>query len=467
MHKFLSALLLLLLLVFTGNATAQAPIPLPQFDQPVSISSGNHSAGENSGIAFSKVVSVPGAAWLQLEFGDYNLGDSSYIKITSLLDGAEQELDSNAMATWQGNTALFNGDAVRVDLVAAGSDSNVSMSISNVNVGEVPQVELTTQTICGNADNRVGSTQNGIGRLLGTGVCTGWLTSTGAVLTAGHCAASANSSGAVLQFNVPDSSSTGAINNPSPIDQYPVISSSIVNQSGSATLGNDWLIFEVGNNSSGQSAIARENYWFRTTRNYTASQLGTVRITGFGADGPAPGFGSTGTPRNSDTFTLQTHASSSSISETINNANSIYWNYRAESQGGNSGGPVLKSGTNTAVGIHTNGGCGNIGGYSNPFNLPSGTNKGVSFENTSLEVAMNDYYGTNTYFIDRAHPHRSSTTSGWSTMTPNSGFNTGFVNSPDNAQLRIVEGTYAEEGIYTEPKILLAPVGSVYINGNP
>lgn len=68
--------------------------------------------------------------------------------------------------------------------------------------------------------------------------CTGWLTSTGAVLTAGYCATAQRLPRLkTMEFNVPVSQPDGTIQRAQPKDQYPIDSASFISNTGD---GNDW-----------------------------------------------------------------------------------------------------------------------------------------------------------------------------------------------------------------------------------
>ena len=86
--------------------------------------------------AFRQEVRVPGAPWVQLRFGDHNLGSESYVTVTSLKDGASQRLDSLSLSQWQNSTALFNGDAVKVELHVAPGEEGIFFRIEEVIAGE-------------------------------------------------------------------------------------------------------------------------------------------------------------------------------------------------------------------------------------------------------------------------------------------------------------------------------------------
>lgn len=282
------------------------------------------------------IVEVPGATWLRLYFENVSLGRESYVRITSLEDGAVQILDARKMVQWNNSSAYFNGDQVRIEVISKG-DEDVSVAIKEVDAGE-PEVSTFSQ--CGPTDDRITSTDAAIGRIVPVG-CTGWIIKNGKMVTAGHCT---GSSMQVLQFNVPQSNSNGSIVHPAPSDQY-----TITNVVGGSL---DWAVFETLTNSeTGLTAIDAQGKSFDVKQ---VNSAGTIRITGFGVD--------SGT-RNQ---TQQTHSGPYSSST----SSKIY--YTVDTEGGNSGSPVIDESTGHAIGVHTHGGCSSSGGTN------SGTNARVT-----------------------------------------------------------------------------------------
>ena len=138
-------------------------------------------------------------------------------------------------------------------------------------------------------------------------------------------------------------------------------------------VGNDWAVFQVlPNTQTGLMPIDAQGAAFTVSNTASPS---TVRITGFGVDGPPPRFGNP-PPRNADNQTQQTHTGT--LTENSGGPNAGTLRYAVDTQGGNSGSPVIVEGTDTTIGIHTNGGCGTSGG----------TNAGTSFRNQALWNAI-------------------------------------------------------------------------------
>src|SRR5262245_1629178 len=88
-------------------------------------------------------VEVEGANWLRLSFGgielagDERAGTGSFLRITSMLDGASQTLHASHVREWQHTSAYFNGDALLVELVAEPGTGPNRATLVAVTVGDV------------------------------------------------------------------------------------------------------------------------------------------------------------------------------------------------------------------------------------------------------------------------------------------------------------------------------------------
>lgn len=199
------------------------------------------------------------------------------------------------------------------------------------------------QTICGSTDNRVLAGHAGSARVIlkrgtSTYICSAWLASTkNGFATAGHCLSGTITS-ITAQFNVPNSTTSGAIVNPSASNQYGWISSS--RRYSDAGPGSDYGVFRT-NQSAGLWPYQRQG---------TRFTLGSGSV---GSTYNRHGFGSASGTRN---FAAKRHSGAfSSVS-----GYSIRFN-TLDSTGGDSG-SVYYSGT-VAIGVHTHGGCTATGGY--------------------------------------------------------------------------------------------------------
>ena len=112
-------------------------------------------------------------------------------------------------------------------------------------------------------------------------------------------------------------------------------------------IGNDWGVFEVFANSvTGMMPIDAQGAHFELVQDLGPP---TIRITGFGVD-----F------NNGDrNQTQQTHAGPNAGSS------GTTMRYQTDTEGGNSGSPVIDEATGNAVGVHTHGGCSTGGGGNN------------------------------------------------------------------------------------------------------
>lgn len=211
------------------NVTAQMK-PLDQVAVPVAVSSGDvRNTSLSRRPVFDRVVRVPDAQWIRLTFDDVVLGSppaagqETILRVTSLADGAVQTLDAIELGQWQNTSAYFNGDAVKVELIADPAAAPSRLVISTVMAG-IPD-EGAVASICGEQDDRLPSADPASGRGLPAG-CTAWLFADegGCMLTAGHCLLNAFD---VVEFNVPLSDGAGMMVHPGPEDQYAVHTQSV------------------------------------------------------------------------------------------------------------------------------------------------------------------------------------------------------------------------------------------------
>ena len=388
---------------------------------------------------FSDVIFEPDAKAMRVIFDRVNLGKESYVKIESLTDQATQILDATSMADWKNASAYFNGNKIRVSLHVATGDEGVFFNTSGVMAETVKIGEIITYTQCGSSDNRVLSSDPAIGRFTnGNGAAgTGWICSNGSILTAGHVWTNAINplNYNLIEFNVPLSDNNGSVNHPGPEDQYP-LSQGWVQDDG---LGNDWAVFTCNPNANtGLLPAQGQQAFYRMSRDHSPS---TIRITGYGDD-------------TGNRYRVQQTHSGSNEGETNTNANRIYWSYRADTENSNSGSPVIYNGlsTPTAIGIHTNGGCTTSGG----------ANKGVSFENNSLEQNIHQVWGSQSAakYVDRGD---IVTSEDGSVLRPYNTVLEGVNAVSSGGTVPVVSGNYNESMTINKPVTLVAPVGNVHI----
>lgn len=446
--------------------------PVPYHFEPYDLDT-RQQAGPETAVAgnFSQIISIKEAVWLRLHFSEYELGRSSYLTITSLQDGGDQRLDGRSMAQWENSSAVFNGDAVEIELHVDPNDENVYFVIDTVVVGDPQDVaapesvssatEPGTESLC-SVDNRVASTDGRVGRLF-FGGCTAWLISNGRLLTAGHCVDfDPDQSGpllpdgvldlsGVVEFNVPASLANGTTVAANPDDQYPINTSSVVwrfDGEGQG-LGKDWAVFTVNDNSNtGLTPFQAQGGFFRTTNDNPAVG-NTIRVTGMGLDNtPA---GSTG-GRNAQNFTNQTNTGGY-VDENVSGSD-IWHRYAVDTTGGNSGSPVIWNSNGFTIGIHTNAGCASDG---------SGANSGTSFEVNALETAIDNHPGSNTIYADKT---RLGATENGTIYHPHDTITEAVTTVPTGGKVSIVTGTYNDTGLFTKQMFMVAPVGSALI-GQP
>jgi len=341
-------------------------------------------------------VSIKGAEWLQLKFGNFQLGIGGKLTISTAA-GQSQTFSQDQLENWKGLTAIFNGSELTIALApsenAADNGNEISATIEEIIIGlpgqkveaavssapkplrdllgddlnryiphdppRQPEVRRT-ESRCGPNDDRVASNHLLTGRIMPIG-CTGWIIQGGALLTAGHCIGPSTQT---IEFNVPASKPDSTTVSPEIRDQYRVIDSSIVHADNGT--GDDWAIFEVlPNTETGLTPITAQKGAFHLSNTANPSD---VRITGFGVDD------------GSANQTQQTHVGALTDHQ-VGGLNSATLRYSVDTEGGNSGSPViLEGGGQVAIGIHTNAGCSAIGG----------SNAGTSFRNQGLWAAINN-----------------------------------------------------------------------------
>lgn len=344
-YGIISIFIFTLLLSPIFGQNAEIPFHIEQYKLESGFYNGSGIAESNSENVFTSIVKSEGAPWIAVRFSDANLGEDSYIIVKSLLDNHWQRLNAKSIKEWYYSSAYFNGEAVEISLFVAPNDKEVFINVEEVIVGEWVD-NNGIESICDGNDFRVASNHPAVGRIISVG-CTGWIIPNGKIVSAGHCyAGSAN----VLQFNVPMSLPNGTIQHPGPQDQYSVNSASRV--FANSGVGNDWGVAEVFPNSvTTLMPIQAQNAFFTLVQNLGPD---TIRITGYGVDGPPPGFGSG--VRDSTNQTQQTHKGPNA------NSTGVTMRYRADTQGGNSGSPIIDEATGSSVGVHTHGGCTSTGG---------------------------------------------------------------------------------------------------------
>ena len=320
-------------------------------------------------VVWSTIVSVDRASWLRISYQSVMLsgspnpgGDGSFLRMTSMRDGAIMTQHMRHVNEWQNTSAYFNGDSVLVEVLAQPGTGANRLMIKGATAGPLSQGE--PDSICGTIDDRTLSFDDRVARVMPVG-CTAWMINdcNHCFLSAGHCGISGTQ---VIQFNVPLSSGGGTPQSPPPSDQYAIDSASIQEQSGGTFIGNDWAYFGCFANSTtglapydAQGSVAFD----LVNPPSVGSPAQTIRITG---------CGSTSSPVSPTWYLVQkTHTGP------YFDLSGDVIQYTVDTTGGNSGSPVILEGSNNAIGIHTNAGCNSVGG-----------NQGCASTNADLQVAL-------------------------------------------------------------------------------
>ncbi|MDR7377111.1 hypothetical protein J2X19_001769 [Rhodoferax ferrireducens] len=385
---------LLPILLLSSADTWSQPAPIPRDVVPYQATSGVYDGQLLAVVADTREVRIANAPWLQLHFKAYELGAESFITVTSIADGGVQILNARTLDQWRSNSAYFNGDAVKITLHPAPGDKGVFYSLDGVVIGakvEPSAHELRgPMALCG-TDDRVHSNDPRSARIVPVG-CTGWLVSTGAVLTAGHCT-DPLSELAVLEFNVPASTPDGSIRFASPANQYAIDAKSVVASEGE---GNDWAIFTThANPNTHLFPATAQKAFYRMSSNLMTFGTGPaqVQVTGYGVDNTPPGIKG---GRNAQNQTEQTDVGLF-LGEDEIDPHKVVIKYRVDTMGGNSGSPVIYPGTDITIGIHTHGGCGID---------PATSNQGTGFKNQQLEGALQQFltfFAEQVTYVDGGH----------------------------------------------------------------
>ena len=313
-------------------------------------------------VVFSKIVRIKRVPWLQLLFDKTNLPVGSKLRITSLQDKVALTLDGVSLADYGNATCYFNGDAVRIELIAAPRTKANRVLVVGA-VSGLGTAVGSPETICGNKDDRKQSLDKRAGRLqVG---CSAWLFARDAMATAGHCMGSMNQ---FMEFNVPNSTSSGGIVRSHPDDQYRVVSSTVKLLSNG--VGQDWSVAQLAKNANtGKLPGDAQGSWY---------SVGTVPTSTIGQNIRITGYGST-SPRNFLYLVQKTHVGP------MHTIQSTYVRYRTDTTGGNSGSPVIHENTGKVVGVHTHGGC----------TVSGGANYGTRVDRSDFAAAIQALLGTN------------------------------------------------------------------------
>ena len=332
-----------------ANLVNPKPPALESIEVPVMVNSGLVWADpdvQGAQVVFSVEISEPGAPWLRMKFDDVMLSgsirdqDNAYLIITSHLDGAHQYLNAEHIEQWRHTSAYFNGDTVTIDLVAyPGAGANM-LTMSGFTAGVEMFME---ESICGAVDDRLPSDDPRAGRAVPI-FCSAWLIDdcNNCLITAGHCQTGVD----VMEFNVPLSNGNGQAQHPPPEDQYAVDLTSLQGNGGQG-VGNDWAYFGCfPNPNTGLTPAEAQGDVYQLAEVQPPDNDQDIRITGYGSGGQQPEWN----------FAQKTHVGPIVLSQ------GSTLKYQTDTTGGNSGSPVIDESTGSAIGVHTHGGCNNVGG---------------------------------------------------------------------------------------------------------
>lgn len=126
-----------------------APVPISHHIEPYTLDSGmlagaEREEGGKAAIRFKKTIQVEGVPWVRLHFSDYNLGERSYIVITSLFDGDSQRLDATELEERDGVTDYFYGDTVELELYVPPGETGIFLKMQRITIGDYEETSTET-----------------------------------------------------------------------------------------------------------------------------------------------------------------------------------------------------------------------------------------------------------------------------------------------------------------------------------
>jgi V8-like Glu-specific endopeptidase len=473
---FIAIMMGVIMLSALWPAEARETKRQPLQRQPYGAELGRRSGAVAAGIehVHRQVIEYAGTSLMQLHFGEYRLGEGSFLTVISLADGGLQRLDAAGIESWFGSSAMFNGDAVEIELHSAAGDDDAFVVVESVSVSDPPDHQIVraqgaVASICNDGDNRGNSNDSRVARLSTMGFwpggCTAWLISNGAVLTAGHCGdPDGDLTGAYIEFSVPPSMSDGRSVAADPSDQYPV-SNGAYHWYASNGEGDDYQVFVVSTNSTTGLRAHIQQGFFRLSDSSPAADT-TLRVTGFGLDNiPAGSAGSSALccdASNDDVCEYDCNSDSVTQQTSTGRLDAIgggVVEHEVDTMPANSGSPVIWESNGLALGIHTTGGCDEF--------FSDYDNAGTAFSHGTLAARINDYRGSNAIYVDVA---RNITLPTGTVFRPWKTVALGAAVVPDGGVVSIVEGTYPASDGNTfiagddgKAMTLEAPVGMVTI----
>lgn len=358
-----SAALVTLLALAAGAPRASAQDTPPSTEVQYFYDSGyasNDTGLEQVIISFR--VKLDNAAWMRLAFGGAELsgdpdnGTGSILRVTSLYDADTQNLNAVSLGQWRNTSCYLNGDELLVEVVSQPHTGRNRVVLKSVTMG----LQGGFDSQCGPTDDRVLSGDGRAARILPIG-CTGWLINDcrSCLLTAGHCTGGLGT----VQFNVPLSTANGSLVNPPASDQYAVDPVSIQSNGGQG-IGNDWGYFGCfPNSNTGLTPFGKQLVRYNLAAPPVFNGSESIRITGYGVDS---------SPQTSN------QVQQTSAGPWVTSSGTLV-QYKTDTEGGNSGSPIVHDGNGDAIGIHTHGGCSTNG---------TGQNSGTMSTHSGLQAAL-------------------------------------------------------------------------------
>lgn len=384
------------------SAPVYAKAPLTQRTVSFFVADAHDNRAGLEAISSAQMITVPNAKWLRVIFESASLTEGGLIIIEGQ-EGVTQRLDANALRAWGNTSAYFNGSALKVTLSlpkgAYGSYRvrNILADAPLLNKAKAQSLKHKSEQvgIPIGIDERAYVLDGRVGRVMPVG-CTGWITSTGVGMSAGHCA---GADFQIIQFNVPPSLPNGTPQYPPPSDQFAITNVVDSNSAGSTTAGNDWLLFKME-----ARFYTGDRSFFRLIPPPTIPASPAVQ------NGQITGYGTFpyGGPYNARSQTEQTNAAPY-LGLCMPSSKNSALQYLIDTAGGNSGSPVFLPGTSLAFGIHTAGFSGADGGCLNPpFNI------GTPSTNVNLLNTLTKFIGggNRVLYVDFASPAQTTTGSG-------------------------------------------------------
>jgi V8-like Glu-specific endopeptidase len=309
-------------------ARGQTPLPWPVEQMRASTLDSTPLGNETDGprTVFETLLEVPGAAWVRLFFGEVELGPGSVIRLTALKDGEVQELDRVELRRWRFSSVYFNGEAVRLALVAGPHTDGNRVSLHHVTFQLHDREADGTCGICG-PDDRMPSSEDWACRLLPAGCSASIVNDISGVITAGHCVDGMSD---VVQFRVPPSNPDCTLNHPSAADQFPITESMFEN----GGVGRDWGVMLAGDNVQGQTPFDRYGV-FRPVATNSAAVNDPILVWGYGIDDECT------------RSRTQQHSGG-----TVNGVSTLFLTHDADATFGNSGSPIVRGTEILGVATH-------------------------------------------------------------------------------------------------------------------